>query len=113
MTDAVILRFPGGATSLLDCSFESIDRNRIELIGTRGTLEFPNGVLPQGTSELIVRDAEREERFRFESIRQYAEQVAAFCRGIETRVLPDPAEDGLANMRAMCETKRIAWASGQ
>lgn len=101
MTTGMLLRFPGDVVALLDASFESPDRNRIELVGTRGSLEFPNGVLPTPETELIYCHAAGVETIRFAAADQYAGQIECFCASIAAGRLLPPAEDGLANMRVV------------
>jgi len=98
MTIGMLLRFPGDVVALLDASFESPDRNRIEIVGTRGSLEFPGGVLPPPESELIYRHAGGVETIRFVVADQYVGQIECFCASIAAGRLLPPAEDGLANM---------------
>lgn len=107
MTLGMELRFPGDVLALLDCSFECPYRNRIELVGTGGTLEFPMGVLPPSDSELIHHTATGSELIRFPDADQYADEIEAFCIGARTGRLPDPAEDGLANMRVVDAVRRM------
>jgi predicted dehydrogenase len=106
MTAGFALRFASGVVGLLDCSFECPYRNRLEVVGTKGAIELPEGVLPGQKSELIVRRGERQERISFGPAQQYAEQVKAFCQSIEQGALVEPAEDGLANMQALVEVQR-------
>jgi D-xylose 1-dehydrogenase (NADP+, D-xylono-1,5-lactone-forming) len=106
MTDGVALRFPGGIVALIDCSFECPYRNRLEVVGTRGAIELPGGVLPETTSQLIVRRGETAETISFDAAQQYVEQVKAFSASIERGALIAPAEDGLANMQALVEVQR-------
>ena len=47
MTCRCCCGFPHDVVALLDCSFECPYRNRIEIVGTAGALEFPEGVLPR------------------------------------------------------------------
>jgi D-xylose 1-dehydrogenase (NADP+, D-xylono-1,5-lactone-forming) len=106
MTSGILMRFPGGVLSLIDCSFECPYRNRLEVVGTKGTLEFPGGVLPEPTSELLFRRGDASEHLSFPIADQYAEQVKAFCDAIRRGSLPEPAEDGLANMQVIEEISR-------
>jgi predicted dehydrogenase len=103
MTSGILMRFPSGVLGLIDCSFECPYRNRLELIGTKGAIELPGGVLPDPESELIFRRGDEVEHISFPSADQYAEQVKAFCDAIGRGSLPEPAEDGLANMQAIEE----------
>jgi predicted dehydrogenase len=106
MTAGFMLRFPRGVVALLDCSFECPYRNRLEVIGTAGALEFPGGVLPDKASELVFRSGERVESIPIEPAQQYVEQVKAFCDSVRRGQLIPPAEDGLANMRALEDVTR-------
>ncbi len=106
MTSGILMRFAGGVLGLIDCSFECPYRNRIEVVGTKGAIEFPGGVLPEAASELVFRHGDSAERLSIPLADQYAEQVKAFCEGIRRGALPEPAEDGLANMQAIEEISR-------
>ena len=106
MTSGILMRFAGGVLGLIDCSFECPYRNRIEVVGTKGAIEFPGGVLPEAASELVFRHGDSAERLSFPLADQYAEQVKAFCEGIRRGALPEPAEDGLANMQVIEEISR-------
>jgi predicted dehydrogenase len=106
MTDGFAMRFPGGVVGLIDCSFECPYRNRLEVVGTRAAVELPDGVLPGATCEIRIRRGERVESLNVQPAHQYAEQVKAFCRGIEQGRLVEPAEDGLANMQALLEVQQ-------
>lgn len=101
MTAAIQLHFASGVLALLDCSFECPYRNRIELVGTRGTLELPEGVLPPPAAELIHRHEQSTQTIHFPPAQQYAGEIKAFCAGIRKGRLDDPAENGLANMRVL------------
>ena len=108
MTMGISLRFPGDVLALLDCSFECPTRNRIELVGTLGSLEFPEGVLPPPQSQLVFRNAEGIETIAIPAADQYTLQLEAFCAAVESGKLSDPAEDGLANMRVLDAIRRAA-----
>jgi len=101
LTAALAVQMPGNVMALLDASFECIYRCRLELVGTRGALEIPGGVLPQPESELILTTADGREVLSFPTAQQYREQVKAFCASVTAGQLVDGLEDGLANMRAL------------
>ncbi len=109
MTTAMILRFENGVKALLDCSFECRDRNRIELVGTNGSLELPNGVLPPEHAEMIITTDRGQETKRFDKAHQFVGELRAFATGVQEGRLPAPAEDGRANMRVLEAVKRQAW----
>ncbi len=107
LTTGLIARFPNDVLLVADCSFECAYRNRLEVVCTHGTAELPDGVLPATAAELLLRDAEGHSQVvRFPAAQQYAEQVRAFCAGVRAGVLPAPAENGLANMRALDQARR-------
>jgi predicted dehydrogenase len=107
MTMGFELRFPGDVLALLNCSFECPDRNRIEVVGTRGAIELADGVLPTQPAQIVFRTDAGMETMSF-SGDQYAEQIKAFCASVEAGRLVDPAEDGLANMKVLGEVLESA-----
>jgi D-xylose 1-dehydrogenase (NADP+, D-xylono-1,5-lactone-forming) len=108
MTLAMELAFPGDVLSLLDASFECHDRNRFELTGTQGTIEFPGGVLPAEKATLVVHRGADREVIEFAAADQYAEMIECFCRSVAAGKLESPAEDGLANMLAVEQVRNAA-----
>lgn len=110
LTTGLLLGFPSGALGVVNCSFESAYRSRIEIVGTAGTLEMPDGALPARATEMLWRVEEEVRRIPFAAADQYAEQVEAFCAGVAAGELPNPAEDGLANMRALDRARQLAWS---
>lgn len=110
MTSIVSLRFPSDVFAQIECSLESPDRCHLELIGTKGSIEFPDGVIPNGVSQLIFKQGSLIETISFDDIDQYAEQVKVFAASIAAGKLILPAEDGLANMRVLDAIHRSAKA---
>jgi predicted dehydrogenase len=108
MTLAMQLRFPHGVVALLDCSFECPYRNRIEIVGTAGALELPEGVLPPPETELVYRHGEATDTIRFPVSDQYVGQIECFCASVAAGRLLEPAEDGLANMKVIDAVRRAA-----
>ncbi len=111
MTLSMLLRFPGDVTALLDCSFECPYRNRLEIVGTSGAIEFPDGVLPKPETELIYRYGETAETIRFAPSDQYVGEIECFCASVAAGELLPPAEDGLANMKVVDAVRRAALAA--
>jgi D-xylose 1-dehydrogenase (NADP+, D-xylono-1,5-lactone-forming) len=108
MTLGMELKFPGDVLALLDASFECHDRNRFELVGTAGSLEFPGGVLPAEKSTLVVHRGSVREVIEFAAADQYAEMIECFCRSVAAGRLEAPAEHGLANMRVVEQVRNTA-----
>jgi len=100
-TLGMLLQFPGDVTALLDCSFEGPPRNRFEIVGTKGSIEFPDGVLPPEYSTLVIRTNAGVETVPIAAADQYAEMLDCFARSAAAGRLESPAEDGLANMRVL------------
>jgi len=98
MTSIVSLRFPGDVLAQIECSLESPDRCRLEIIGTEGTIEFPDGVVPSGVSQLILKRGSSIETHAFDDVDHYAEQIKTFAASIAAGQLMAPAEDGLAHL---------------
>lgn len=112
MSTGLLLRFPGGVMGLVDCSFESPDRNRIEVVGTRGSVELPGGVLPAREAELVRTTAAGRETLRLPAADQYVGQLETFCQSVAAGRLLEPAEDGLANMRVIDRVRASAASAG-
>jgi len=101
MTLSMLLRFPNDALALLDGSFECPYRNRIEIVGTKGALELPAGVLPEPETELVYRHGERVETIHFAASDQYVGEIECFAASVAAGRLLEPAENGLANMQVL------------
>ena len=96
------LRFPNGVLGQLDCSFEQPFRCTYELIGTRGVIEVPDAYLPPARPTAKLRVADSVQDFVFDGRNQYGEMVDAFALATtDPGTLPDPAEDGLAQMTVL------------
>jgi len=101
LTLAMCLQFSRNVIALLDCSFECPSRNRLEIVGTKGSLEFPGGVLPAEQAVLLHTHGDQTDVIPFGLCDQYAEEVDIFVQGCREGRLPSPAEDGLANMAVL------------
>jgi predicted dehydrogenase len=97
------LRFPGGVLGLIDCSFEQPFRCIYELVGTRGSIGVPDAYLPPAQPVARVRGTDRDQDLVFDGGNQYAAMVDAFAAAVADPAhrLPDPAEDGVAQMTAL------------
>lgn len=111
-TLSMLLRFPHDVTALLDCSFECPARNRFEIVGTQGSLQFPEGVLPSSESIVLHTTTAGTETIRFGPADQYAEMINCFCRSVAAGKLEAPAEDGVANMRVLQAVRDAAMKAG-
>src|SRR5262249_46393059 len=107
-TLGMLLRFPNDVTALLDCSFECPYRNRFEIVGTKGAIEFPQGVSPPEAATLVARTTAGAETIPLPAADQYTEMLDCFARSIAAKQLQPPAEDGLANMQALEAVRNAA-----
>jgi predicted dehydrogenase len=98
-----LLSFPGELLAAIDCSFEGPFRCAYELVGTSGAIEVPDAYLPPAQPVAHARnpDGSLRETLRFDGTDQYAAMVDAFAAGVAAGRLPDPAEDGLAQMQTL------------
>ena len=108
MTSAMSLSFANGTLAQIDCSLESPDRSRIELVGTKGSIELPEGVVPSPRSELLFKHDGTTEVISFDEVDQYAEEVKIFAASVKAGKLLAPAEDGIPNMRVLDAAYRSA-----
>jgi predicted dehydrogenase len=97
---AAVLRFPGGILGMLDCSFEQPFRCTYELVGTQGVLKVPDAYLPPARPIARLRRSDTAQDLVFDGQNQFAEMVDAFALAVADPAhhLPEPAEDGLAQM---------------
>lgn len=98
-----LLRFPDDILAAIDCSFEQPFRCNYELVGTAGSIDVPDAYLPPERPLAHVRspDGALRETLTFDGTNQYAAMVDAFGRAVAEGTLPDPAENGLAQMRTL------------
>ena len=106
--------FPGGVLGPIDCSFEQPFRCVYELVGTRGVIEVPDAYLPPArpTARLPERRLDRGLRFRRPrtSTPRWSTPLPWRWPTAEHR-LPDPAEDGLAQMAVLDALLQASRAS--
>ena len=100
---------------MIDCSFESAFRCDYELVGSIGALRVPDAYLPpESPVALRLGDAFETggagppEVLTFPGTNQYACMVDAFARSVARGSLLPPAEDGLSQMRALCDIHSAA-----
>jgi len=99
---AALARFPGDRLALIDGSFDANGPQRYEITGFRGSIvvepAFQPG--PDGARIVINRGAERHE-IEASGVDQYACEADHFVRSVRAGRLLPPAEDGLAQARAL------------
>ncbi|MGZ3387574.1 MAG: Gfo/Idh/MocA family protein [Isosphaeraceae bacterium] len=113
LTLTASLGFPNGVLASIDCSFEQPFRCVFELVGTRGVIDVPDAYLPPTKQKPIARlrtigsasdsDAGTDliKNLEFEMADQYEAMIDAFATSLAASRLVEPAEDGLAQMKAL------------
>ena len=98
-----VLRFSGGRLALIDTSFRAAFTQQYEVLGTSGRIIVPRAFRPDSLPGRIqIEDAEG--RWRTEDIpstNQYAAQADHVARSVRDGRLLPPAEDGVAQARAI------------
>jgi predicted dehydrogenase len=96
-------RFANGILAVLDCSFEQPFRCTYELIGTLGRIEVPDAYVPPERPVARLHVGGSVQDLVFDGRNQYAEMVDAFARAVDDGGdrLPEPAEDGQAQMAVL------------
>jgi predicted dehydrogenase len=108
------LRFPGGVLGLIDCSFEQPFRCAFELVGTLGILDVPDAYLPPARPIARLRRGDGPwEELTFDGFDQYGAMVDVFAQAVTEGDLPDPAEDGLAQMETLDAVLAAARSSSR
>ncbi len=96
------LHFPGGVLGLVDCSFEQPLRCSYELVGTRGLIEVADAYLPPDRPRVELRADDTVRELVFDGRDQYAAMVDDVAAAVASgNRLPEPAEDGLAQMAVL------------
>ncbi len=119
MAVAASLRFPDGVLAAIDCSFEQPFFCRYELVGETGSIVVPDAFLPPSSGPVATlrtmeaasdagAGADRYETLTFPAVDQYAAMVDSFARSVAAGSLQPPAEDGVAQMEALCRILRSA-----
>ena len=107
MTLATHLGFANGVIGNIDCSFELPYRNRLELVGTGGSITVLDAFLPgPNPTATLLRlgsdsGAAEPETLHFDGRNQYAAMVDHFAASIHAGHLLAPAEDGVAQMKVI------------
>jgi predicted dehydrogenase len=113
MTLAAELEFDDGVIGLIDCSFEAPFRSTYELVGTQGSIEIPDAFLPGNapTARLVQTGSDagagEGRTLTFSGNDQYTMMVDAFAGYCRAGQLSAPGEDGVAQMRAIDEIRRV------
>lgn len=109
ITTLGLLEFPENRFASFTGSLLMSRANRYEVIGTKGSIEVPTAFVP-GKADVVltIRDGSGIQEIILPGVDQYGLEVEHFSRCIlEGTALRNPAENGLANMRAIDMVKEV------
>lgn len=111
---AGMLRFPAGASALIDCGVRAPARQFAEIVGTDGTITLPRPFQPEeDPAVILVRRGREEERIEIPGTNQYTLMLDHFAECVRGIAAPRyPAEDAVANMRVL-DTLAQSATTGQ
>lgn len=114
VTLAGVLEFSDRRMATIDCGFQAAGPGWYMVAGTKGRIEVPVAfVTGEDATTVIVQDAEGRREERIPGVNQYTLEAEEFADAlIEGRPFRIPAEDGVANMRAIDALYRSAGAYG-
>lgn len=98
-----LLEFPNGILAQIECSIESYERTRAEIVGTRGAILLESPWNPgDDQARFILRTEGRQEQIATPGANRYRLEVEDFARAVMTGGAPRwPAQDAIGNMAAI------------
>ena len=112
---AGVLEFPDGRVAMVSCSFEGFGNGFYSVIGRKGVIEVPRGIIQGlgtrlGEALVITMDADgRRTEENFGPVDHYELIVEAFADAVLNKTpVPLPLTDSLNNMRALDAFARSA-----
>jgi D-xylose 1-dehydrogenase (NADP+, D-xylono-1,5-lactone-forming) len=98
-----LLEFPNGVLAEIECSIESYERVRAEIVGTRGAITLERPWNPgDDEGRFILRRDGRDEVIVTPGANRYTLEIDDFAHAVLTGRPPRwPAEDAVANMAAI------------
>ena len=112
---AGVLEFPDGRVAMVSCSFEGFGNGFYSVIGRKGVIEAPRGIIQGlgtrlGEALVITMDADgRRTEESFATVDHYQLIVEAFADAVLNKTpVPLPLSDSLNNMRALDAFARSA-----
>ena len=112
---AGVLEFPDGRVAMVSCSFEGFGNGFYSVIGRKGVIEAPRGIIQGlgtrlGEALVITMDADgRRTEESFAPVDHYQLIVEAFADAVLNKTpVPLPLTDSLNNMRALDAFARSA-----
>jgi predicted dehydrogenase len=105
-----LLRFPGHLHAMIDCSFRTPFRTRVELVGTEGTIVVPNPFKPGADSSYDLETAGGTRLVACGSQELYSGEIedlaSAVLEGTATRVTLADSRANVAVLAALHESAR-------
>ncbi|MGE3268919.1 MAG: Gfo/Idh/MocA family protein [Chloroflexota bacterium] len=99
---AAVARFPGDRLALIDGSFDAASTQRYEVTGFAGSIVLERAFQPEtNPSQIIVRSGGEQRIEEIPGADQYGREADHFVRSVRAGRLLPPAEDGLAQARAL------------
>lgn len=104
-----LLEFPGDRYLSFACSMLLQRVQRYDVIGTVGAITVPTAFVPPDAPQVLLRTREDVEKQTVRQVDQYQQQLEHLTQSIlEDTPLKYPAENGVANMRAIDMVQRAA-----
>lgn len=103
LTLSGILDFSGGRQAHFDCSFEAIDRQHVDIIGSLGSIAITHPFRPdKGKAELIIQTDSHTRVEAVSTINQYTKELEFFCHCVKTNYVPNYLmEQSLAHAKVL------------
>lgn len=112
---AAILSFAGGKTALVSCSFEGNGQGFYRVIGRRGQIDVPRGIIPglgprvSETLIVVIDENGHRREERLPAVDQYQLMIEAFSDAVrDPRSALPPVEESISNMRVLDAIARSA-----
>lgn len=98
-----MLEFPNGMLAQVECSIESFERVRAEIVGTKGSIVLDSPWNPgDEQAEFILRREGRSERIATPGANRFQLEIEDFANAVLTGASPRwPIEDAVHNMAAL------------
>jgi xylose dehydrogenase (NAD/NADP) len=104
-----VLEFSGRRYASFACSMLLQRMQRYEVTGTEGAITVPTAFVPTDAPQVLLRTPESVETRTVPQVDQYQRQLEHFTKSIlDDTPLQYPAENGVANMRAIDMVQRAA-----
>jgi len=115
VADAAVLEFSAGRIAIVSCSFKGNAQGFYRVIGRRGQIDVPRGIIPglgsrlSETLVIVVDENGRRRQEELPAVDQYQLMIEAFADAVrgDLSAIP-PIEDSVKNMRVLDAFARSA-----